>query len=172
MAAFGSISSFGTVVLALGLVVTFYSGVAAAIGARRPTLRLQRSAEYALYGVLALLTVASALLVYGFVSHDYSIKYVHRYSDATMPLYYLVTSYWGGLDGSLLFWSFLLALCGALAVRLNRERHRELLPWVILVLQMVQAFFLLLLVFERNPFAQYIPGAQLPTDGRGLNPLL
>jgi cytochrome c-type biogenesis protein CcmF len=172
MGAFGSISSFGTVVLALGLVVTFYSGVAAALGARRPSLRLQRSAEHALYGVFALLLVASALLIYAFVSHDYSIKYVHRYSDATMPLWYLVTSYWGGLDGSLLFWAFLLSASGALAVWLNRDRHREMLPWIIVVLQAVQAFFLLLLVFERNPFAQYIPGAMLPTDGRGLNPLL
>ena len=72
MGAFGSISSFGTVVLALTLVVTFYSGVTAALGARRGSVRLQRAGEYSLYGVLALLTLASALLIYAFVSHDSS----------------------------------------------------------------------------------------------------
>ncbi|HEY3354956.1 MAG TPA: cytochrome c-type biogenesis CcmF C-terminal domain-containing protein [Polyangia bacterium] len=172
MAGLSTISSFGTVILALTLVVTVYSAVAAATGARRLSRRLVRSAEAGLYGVLGLLAVASGLMIYAFLSHDFSIKYVHHYSDSTMPLWYLITSYWGGLDGSLLFWAFLLALFGAVAVRFNRERHREMLPWIIVVLQAVMAFFLFLLVFERNPFGPYIPGAELPRDGRGLNPLL
>lgn len=91
MAEFGSIASFGTVVLALALVVTVYSGVSAAIGARRLNRRLVRSAEASLYGVLGLLAVASGLMIYAFLSHDFSLKYVHHYSDTTMPLWYLVT---------------------------------------------------------------------------------
>ena len=43
------------------------------------------------------------------------------------PLFYKITSYWGGLDGSIMFWVFLLSVFGSCAVYTNRERHRELI---------------------------------------------
>ena len=48
----------------------------------------------------------SVALLYSFLTHDYSIKYVHHYSDASSPLFYQITAYWGGLDGSILWWAF------------------------------------------------------------------
>ena len=47
-----------------------------------------------------MMTVASAIIVHAFVTNNYAIKYVDRYSDAAQPLFYKITSYWGGLDGS------------------------------------------------------------------------
>ena len=58
---------------------------------------------------------ASTVIVQAFVTENYSIKYVQRYSDALQPLFYKVTSYWGGLDGSIMFWVFLLSIFGSLA---------------------------------------------------------
>ena len=52
------------------------------------------------------------MLISAFVSQDYSIKYVAHNSDAAQPLFYRVTAFWGGLDGSILFWAVLLSLCG------------------------------------------------------------
>jgi len=76
------------------------------------------------------MTVASAVIVHAFVTDDYSIKYVQHYSDLAQPLFYKLTSYWRArrLDHVLVF---LLALFGALAVYVNRERHRELIPYVV-----------------------------------------
>ena len=54
--------------------------------------------------------VASAVMVHAFVTGDFSIKYVQRYSNAAQPLFYKLASYWGGLDGSIMFWVTLLAL--------------------------------------------------------------
>ena len=62
----------------------------------------------AFYLVAALMTVASGVIVHAFVTGDYSIKYVQHYSDSAQPLFYKITSYWGGLDGSIMFWVFLL----------------------------------------------------------------
>ena len=53
---------------------------------------------------------------------------MQRYSDAAQPLAYKIASYWGGLDGSIMFWVFLLGVFGSIAVRVNKERHRELIP--------------------------------------------
>ena len=95
---------------------------------------------------------------------------MQRYSDSVQPLFYKITSYWGGLDGSVMFWVFLLSLFGAVAVKVNRERHRELIPYVVAVIASVEMFFLFLMIVHNNPFATYL--TESPTDGRGLNPLL
>src|SRR5207247_78448 len=69
-----------------------------------------------------------------------------------------------------MFWVFLLSLFGSAAVYLNRERQRELIPYVVAVISIVQMFFLFLMVVHNNPFQTYL--TESPTDGRGLNPLL
>jgi cytochrome c-type biogenesis protein CcmF len=116
------------------------------------------------------MTVASGVMVHAFVTNNYAIKYVQRYSDSAQPLAYKIASYWGGLDGSIMFWVFLLGIFGTIAVYTNRERHRELIPWVVAVIASVEMFFIFLMVVHNNPFSTFL--AQAPADGKGLNPLL
>jgi cytochrome c-type biogenesis protein CcmF len=163
-------SAFGTLTLLIALVVATYSGVASLIGARRGDRRLIQSGRAGVYALAAVLGLSSVALLYAFVSHDYSIKYVHHYSDATSPLFYQITAYWGGLDGSILWWVFLLSVFSAIAVYTNRNRHRELLPYVVTVLMAIADFFLYVIVFHKNPFDSYL--TDIPTVGKGLNPLL
>jgi cytochrome c-type biogenesis protein CcmF len=163
-------ASLGSFTLLAGFVVAAYAAAISVLGARRGSRRLIESGIGALYLTTALMTVASGVIVYAFVAHDYTIKYVQRYSDSVQPLFYKITSYWGGLDGSILFWVFLLSVFGAIAVRVNRERHRELIPYVVAIISVVEMFFLFLMVIHRNPFDTFL--TQVPPDGRGLNPLL
>jgi cytochrome c-type biogenesis protein CcmF len=163
-------AAFGTFTLLIALVVATYAGVASIIGARRGNRRLIASGRAGVYALAAVLGLSSVALVYAFVSHDYSIKYVHHYSDAASPLFYQITAYWGGLDGSILWWVFLLAVFSAIAVYSNRDRHRELLPYTVAVLMAIADFFLFVIVFFKNPFATYL--TDIPTAGKGLNPLL
>ena len=121
-------ASLGTFTMLAAFVACAYAVAAAVAGARRGSSRLVESAIGAFYFVAGLLTVASALMVHAFVTDDYTIRYVQHYSDAVQPFIYKLTSYWGGLDGSILFWVFLLAVIGSFAVYENRERHRELMP--------------------------------------------
>nr|MDQ3068094.1 cytochrome c biogenesis protein CcsA [Acidobacteriota bacterium] len=120
--------------------------------------------------VTALMFVASAVMIHAFVTSNFSIKYVDRYSDTVQPMFYKLTSYWGGLDGSIMFWVTLLASFGSVAIQVNRVRYRELIPWVTATIAAVQIFFLIVMAVHNNPFATYL-GAT-PAEGRGLNPLL
>ena len=163
-------ASLGSFILLITFVVCAYSVAASVAGARRRSRRLVESGIGAFYLVTALMTVASAIIVHAFVVGDYSIKYVQRYSDSAQPLFYKLTSYWGGLDGSIMFWVFLLSVFGSSAVYVNRERHRVLIPYVVAVISVVQMFFLFLMVVHNNPFSTFLMDA--PTDGRGLSPLL
>jgi len=163
-------ASLGYFLLLATFVVAAYAAAASVAGARRGSRRLIESGVGAFYLIAALMTVASAVLVHAFVTEDYSIKYVQHYSDAVQPLFYKLTSYWGGLDGSIMFWVFLLSVFSTIAVYVNRESHRELIPWVVAVISTVQMFFLFLMIAHKNPFETFL--TDVPADGQGLNPLL
>jgi cytochrome c-type biogenesis protein CcmF len=163
-------SSLGTFLI-LATFVTASGAFAACIaGARRERRSLVEGGIGLFHAATALMLVASAVMVHAFVVGDFSIKYVQRYSDAAQPLFYKLASYWGGLDGSIMFWVTLLALFGSVAVYVNRERYRTLIPWVVSVIAVVEMFFLFLMVIHNNPFEPYL--MDKPTAGQGLNPLL
>ena len=162
--------SLGTFFLLSSFVVAAYAFAASVAGARRRSWRLVESGVGAFYLVAALMTAASAVLVHAFVTDNYTIKYVQRYSDGAQPLAYKIASYWGGLDGSIMFWVFLLGAFGSIAVRVNKERHRELIPYVVATIAATEMFFIFLMVVHNNPFSTYLAAA--PTEGKGLNPLL
>jgi cytochrome c-type biogenesis protein CcmF len=163
-------ASLGSFLLLLAFVIAAYAAAASVAGSRRRNLRLVESGIGAFYTVAAVMAVASGVIIYAFVAGDYSIRYVQRYSDSVQPLFYKITSYWGGLDGSVMFWVFLLSMFGSVAVRVNRDRHREIIPYVVAVIAAVEMFFIFLMIIHNNPFDTYL--TQSPTDGRGLNPLL
>src|SRR5829696_2246376 len=160
----------GSFTLLATFVVASYALAASVAGGRRRSRALIESGVGAFYTTAALMTVASAILVHAFVTGNYAIKYVQRYSDAAQPLAYKVTSYWGGLDGSIMFWVFLLAAFGSIAIYTNRDRHRELIPYVVAIVSAVEMFFIFIMVVHNNPFDTFI--ASSPADGKGLNPLL
>ncbi len=163
-------SSLGTFLI-LATFVTASGAFAASIaGARRERRSLIEGGIGLFHAATALMLVASAVMVHAFVTSDFSIKYVQRYSDATQPLFYKLASYWGGLDGSIMFWVTLLALFGSVAVYVNRERYRILIPWVVAVIAVVEMFFLFLMVIHNNPFETFL--MEQPQAGQGLSPLL
>src|SRR5918992_230254 len=163
-------SGLGSFLLLAAFVISAYAAAISVAGARRRSRGLIDSGIGAFYLVAAVMTVASGIILYTFLAGEYNIKYVHRYSDAALPLFYKITSYWGGLDGSIMFWVFLLSLFGSVAVFVNRERHRELMPYVVATISVVQMFFLFLMIVHNNPFSTFL--TENPTDGQGLSPLL
>ena len=163
-------ASLGSFLILATFVVCSYAAVASVVGARRGSRPLVESGIGAFYLVTALMTVASAVIVHAFVTDDFTIRYVANYSESAQPLFYKITSYWGGLDGSVMFWVLLLSIFGAIAVATNRESHRELIPYVVAIIAGVEMFFLFLMVVHNNPFATFLTEA--PIDGKGLNPLL
>src|SRR6476659_10596658 len=163
-------ASLGAALLLATFVVCSYAAVVCVVGARRRSRRLIESGIGAFHLVTSLMTAASAVMINAFLTNDYTVKYVVHYSDSVQPLFYKITSYWGGLDGSIMFWVFLLSLFGTAAVYVNRERHRELIPYVVATISSVQMFFLYLMVVHNNPFTTYLSGPR--ADGDGLNPQL
>ncbi|HEU0014692.1 MAG TPA: heme lyase CcmF/NrfE family subunit [Longimicrobium sp.] len=162
-------TQIGEVSLWIALLLSLWGTALAFTGGRRGRGDLVLSAERSVYGVLALLAVASAAIIAAFVRNEYHYRYVAGYSNRELSLFYKITGLWAGQTGSLVFWALLLALFGALAVFQNRRRNREFMPYVTGVVLAVLAFFLVVVLAASNPF-QLMDFA--PADGRGLNPQL
>ncbi len=133
----------------------------------RPELAL--SVTRAVYALFATLLVASAALWQGLITHDFNIEYVASYTSRNLPGYFIVSAFWAGQKGSLLFWAVVLSSFAALAQWLTPARYRALLPYVAAVTSSVTAFFILVMLFASNPFER-LPFT--PPDGNGLNPQL
>jgi cytochrome c-type biogenesis protein CcmF len=163
---------------ALAILLAFCFAVYALLGSlagkwfSRPFLTL--SAQRAVYSVWALLTTAAGILVYSIINGDYRMAYVWATSNKSMATQYKFAAWWGGQEGSLLLWSWLLSTYAAIVVFQNRRKFREMMPYVVSVLMSTQVFFLILNAFVASPFKMLMAGKGIVDlgDGQGLNPLL
>ncbi|HUO31673.1 MAG TPA: heme lyase CcmF/NrfE family subunit [Bryobacteraceae bacterium] len=158
----------------LAFCVAIYALLASLIGRLKHKPFLVVSGERAVYSVWVLISIGSGILVYALVTGDFRFSYVAEHSNRAMPLLYKVAAWWGGQEGSLLFWSWLLSTYSAVVVFTNRRKHRDMMPYVVSVLMFVQTFFLLLNNFVSGPFKMLAVEGSITAvqDGNGLNPLL
>ncbi len=163
------IQTIGFSTIAVALALSVYGIFAAVAGVKRRRPELVRSAESAIFMNFGLLTVANLAMIYALVTHDFSVSYVAQVGSRSTPLFYTIISLWSALEGSILFWGWVLAGYSAVAIYLNRGRAGSLVPYALAVLLGVGAFFYLLLVGPANPFGRVWP---VPADGPGPNPLL
>ncbi len=116
-----------------------------------------------------LLSIGMAAMIFSYVSQDYSVKYIYTTSNSKLPIFYKIAGLWGGHEGSLLLWVWVLALFCALAARIHWKSQPVVMPYLLSIQSLIQMGFLLLILFLSNPFERINP---VPLDGRDLNPLL
>ncbi len=182
------IINFGYGALVVTFIITLYGIGAAIYGARKNQPAWVESARLATLLTFPLLTISALSIIYLLIKGHFEVEFVSAVSSNSMPTYLRVTALWGGQAGSLLFWSWLLAVFTSAVTIRKWDRDREFLPWVIAVSMITLAFFLLLIIFFENPFSRIwrLPGGAFevamfqpnggvvfnPGDGQGLNPLL
>jgi cytochrome c-type biogenesis protein CcmF len=182
------VANVGYYVLVLTFLLGVYGAVAAALGGLRRKPALVESARHAMLLTFPLITLSSLAIIYLLVTGHYEIHYVASVTSNSMPTYLRITALWGGQEGSLVFWSWLMAAFASAVGLRQWSRDRELLPWVIVVVMVTLTFFISLVIFFENPFARLwltAGGEQVtamfqplgtfplvPSDGQGLNPLL
>src|SRR5438309_3357263 len=160
----------GSYALLLALAISGYSFVAGLIALLHDgSERLGETARRAGIATFAAVVLAAVVLVTAAFSDDFSIAYIFHHSNRDLPAPYKFATLWSGQEGSLLFWSLLLASYG-LVLRLRHKTDSRLFAHASVIIAAVQVFFLLLLNFAAHPFA--IMQGSLPSDGNGLNPLL
>ncbi len=165
-------SQVGSFALLIALALSVYSflaGIFALIRRGPQSERLGETARRAGIATFAAVLLASMVLVMAAFRDDFSIAYIFHHSNHDLPGPYKFATLWSGQEGSLLFWSLLLAAYG-FVLRLRHKTDQRLFAYASVVIAAVQIFFLLLLNFAAHPFA--VMQGELPPDGNGLNPLL
>ena len=117
----------------------------------------------------ALAVVATAALGFALLSGDFSIAYVADTTTRATQWPYRLSALWGAMEGSLLFWSAIMATVAVYALWSLRVRAPALLRPAMVTVAAVVAVFLLIDVLLANPFARLdIPAI----DGGGLAAIL
>jgi cytochrome c-type biogenesis protein CcmF len=122
------------------------------------------------------LMIASAILMYLILTHQFQYTYVWSYSSMALPTGLLAASFWAGQEGSFLLWALFAGLVGVFLMSYSTNKGYE--GQLMFVYSMIVGVLLLMLIVK-NPFLRVwesFPGQVdagfVPADGRGLNPLL
>ncbi len=183
------IADIGLITLAIAFLFSVYATFASAYGGWRGRWAWVESARNASLLAFPLLTVSVVSIVYALYTLDFSLAYVYDVSSQAMSPFLRVTALWGGQQGSVLFWAWLMAGFVATVLLRKWERDREMMPYVIATAMLTTAFFIGIVLYITNPFMRlwHVEGANeliqslfqpanamlyFPEDGGGLNPLL
>ncbi len=120
--------------------------------------------------------IASAILMYLILTHQFQYTYVWSYSSMELPTSLLAASFWAGQEGSFLLWALFASLVGVFLMQYSSNKGYE--SQLMFVYSLIVTALLIMLIVK-DPFLrvwQSFPGQVdagfVPANGRGLNPLL
>jgi cytochrome c-type biogenesis protein CcmF len=163
------IPELGQLCLALALCLAVSQAVFPLVGAQTGKRAWITVAVPAAAGQFVFVAAAFGLLTWSFLANDFSVLYVAGHSNSQLPTFYRVAAVWGGHEGSLLLWVFVLAIWTVAVVAASRRMPTLLSARIIGVMGMISTGFLLFILLTSNPFLRLSP---IPLDGNDLNPLL
>ena len=120
------IVDIGAIALLTALIISIYSSIASLLGATWKINELVTSGKYGLFTIPPLLGIATGALIYAFITHDFSVKYVANNSSLDMPDIYTWVAIYAGNAGSLLFIAFVLSILIVILILSTKEKRSKL----------------------------------------------
>lgn len=164
------IVELGHFALILGFCFALVLAVLPLWGVQRGDQMAMAAARYLSFAQFLFTTIATACLVYAFMTDDFSVDIVAAQSNSLLPNAYKFSAMWGGHEGSLLLWLEILTLWTVAVAIFSRQLPRDILARVLAVMGMIAVGFFSFSLFTSNPFARHL--LNVPSDGQDLNPLL
>lgn len=159
----------GAGALLAGLVMGGFSALLSFWAGRQGSAVLIRVGRRAFYGATAMTVLAGVLLEIALLTHDFSLAYVAEHTDRSTPMALVAAGFYGGQEGSLLYWALILGVLGSASLLATASLDQRLAAYAAGVLAAVLSFFLLILTLVAGPFDLL---TVVPPDGLGLNPVL
>ena len=123
----------------------------------------------AFYAATAMVLVAAALLEVALLTHDFSLAYVVEHTDLSTPMALMAAGFYGGQEGSLLYWTLILGVLGSASLVASASLGGRVAAYANGILASILTFFLFVLAVVASPFDLL---SVTPPDGLGLNPVL
>jgi cytochrome c-type biogenesis protein CcmF len=162
-------ADLGAACLLAALCLAGFGSAVAFRAGRRDDEVLAQVGRHAFYASVVLVAGASVTLLAAMAGNDFRLAYVTEHSDRALSLPLKLAGFYGGQEGSLLYWALVLGILGSAAVAAAARADVRQAAYAQGFLAAIAGFFLLLLVFVASPFAVL---TVTPADGLGLNPVL
>ena len=169
----------GNFALMLAVVLAIFGTIASLLAALKARERFRVAAVRAYLGSTLMVFLAVCCLGWLLQNDAFGIVYVHNHSNVALPWYFKLTAIWGGSQGSLMWWTFILLVYTCFFLALTKKVPKLMQSWALFIIGLNIVFFLLINNVVSPPFsmwAQNPPGVDpipfFPPDGRGLNPQL
>ncbi|MCC6817830.1 MAG: cytochrome c biogenesis protein CcsA [Bacteroidia bacterium] len=189
------IGNFGHFAVVLAFVAALISAFSYALSVNRNVSSLKELGKWMFFIHAISVVMIFFSLFYIIHSHYFEYQYAFQHSSTELPVYYMISCFWEGQEGSFLLWMFWHAVLGVILIFKSKSWQAPVMT-VIALAQVILGSMLLgfqigdfkigsspfELMREHNPEALLIPVLstieakanylQIFKDGNGLNPLL
>jgi cytochrome c-type biogenesis protein CcmF len=159
----------GAGALLAGLVMGGFSASLSFFAGWRQTDVLMQVGRRAFYVASAMTVIAAVILEVALLTHDFSLAYVVEHTDLSTPMPLVAAGFYGGQEGSLLYWTLILGLLGSASLIAAAPLGGRVAAYATGILATILSFFLFVLAVIASPFDLL---SITPPDGLGLNPVL
>ncbi|MEC9376208.1 MAG: heme lyase CcmF/NrfE family subunit [Pseudomonadota bacterium] len=163
------IPEIGQLCLVIALCFALVQFILPMVGFWKKNIILGEVAKPSAHAQVLFLLLAFICLTVSFLADDFSVLYVANNSNTALPTPFKVAAVWGAHEGSLLLWSFILAIWSSAVAVFSKSLPREIVSLVLAVMGAIAIGFMLFILLTSNPFERLYP---IPIDGGDLNPLL
>ena len=163
------IPELGHFALILALIAALIQGILPLAGTLLGVRSWIQVARPAVFANAFFCIFAFGCLAWSFYVSDFSVLNVASNSNTLLPWYYRLSATWGSHEGSILFWTLLLAVWGLAIALTSRHLPQETVARVIGVMGLISVGLTLFMLLTSDPFERLFPAA---AEGRDLNPLL
>ena len=159
----------GAGALLAGLVMGGFSALLSFWAGWREDATFIQVGRRAFYAAAAMTLLAAGILETALLTHDFSLAYVTEHTDLSTPTALVAAGFYGGQEGSLLYWTLILGILGSASLLASARLGQRLAAYAAGILAVILSFFLLVLAIVASPFDLL---SVTPPDGLGLNPVL
>ena len=104
------IAPLGRILILASLLVSTVGAILAyAAGAKQSLDGLKWARRFA-YAFAACMVLATFVMEYALLTHDFTVSYVAQVGSRSVPTWVTIVSLWSSLEGSILFWGFVLGI--------------------------------------------------------------
>jgi cytochrome c-type biogenesis protein CcmF len=159
----------GSGALLAALVMGGFSALLSLWAGWRESVVMVQVGRRAFYASVSMILLAAFVLELGLLTHDFSLAYVTEHTDLSTPIALVAAAFYGGQEGSLLYWALVLGLLGSASLVASSALGVRLAGYAAGVMAAILSFLLVVLVLVASPFDLL---STTPPDGLGLNPVL
>jgi len=160
---------FGAGALLSALVMGGFSAVLSFWAGSRENAVMVQVGRRAFYAAAAMIAIAGGVLEWALLGHDFSLAYVTEHTDLSTPTALVAAGFYGGQEGSLLYWALVLGVLGSVSLVASASLGLKMAGYAAGLMAAILSFFLVVLVLVASPFDLL---SITPPDGLGLNPVL